>query len=169
MARRSSALLPRCSIPLVLAVGAFLWPVVASAGNPAPDPTNSTGAPAPDPSPAAPSKLSPRSAAIVVRTVLPNAVSSPRVVLPAAPAVRRVHAIPAVPRTQKHAVPREAEVVDVPPAHVDLHPELGAVGRSLPDDSMALLAGIALLVAAVVATSAIALTVVAARPPRSAT
>jgi hypothetical protein len=105
----------------------------------------------------------------VVRTVPANAVSSPRVVRPAAPAVRRVHGTPAVRRTQKHAAPREAAVVDVPPAHVDLHPELGAVGGSLPDHSMALLAGIALLVAAVVATSAIALTVVAARPPRSAT
>jgi hypothetical protein len=83
--------------------------------------------------------------------------------------MRSVHATPAVRRTQRHAPPREAEIVDVPPAHVDLHPELGAVGRSLRDDSMALMAGIALLVAAVVATSAIALTVVAARPPRSAT
>jgi hypothetical protein len=83
--------------------------------------------------------------------------------------VRHVHATPAVRRTQKHAAPRETEVVNVPPAHVDLHPELGAVGRSLRGDSMALLAGIALLVAATVATSAIALTVVAARPPRSAT
>ena len=169
MARRSSALLPRCSIPLVLAVGTFLWPVVASAANPAPDPTNSNGAPAPDPAPASHLKLSSRSAAIVVRTVPANAVSSPRVVLPAAPAVRRIHATPAVRRTQKHAAPRAAEVVDVPPAHVDLHPELGAVGRSLHDDSMALLAGIALLVAAAVATSAIALTVVATRPPRRAT
>jgi hypothetical protein len=169
MARRSSALFPRCSIPLVLAVGAFLWPVVASAGNPAPDPTTSNGAPAPDPAPASHSKLTPRPAAIGARTVPANAVSSRREVLPAAPAMRQVHSTPAVRRTEKHAAPRGAEVVDVPPAHVDLHPELGAVGRSLRDDSMALLAGIALLVAAAVATSAIALTVVAARPPRSAT
>jgi hypothetical protein len=60
-------------------------------------------------------------------------------------------------------------VVDVPPLYVDVHRGLGAVPRSLPDSSMALLAGIALLVAATVAASAAALTVVAARAPRSAT
>jgi hypothetical protein len=169
MARRSSALLPRCSIPLLLAVGVLLWPVVASAENPAPDPTNSNGAPAPDPAPAAHTELSAESGAVAVLTVPANAVSSPRVVLPRASTLRRAHATPAVRRTQKHAAPHEAEVVGVPPVHVDLHPELGAVARSLRDDSLALMAGIALLVAAAVATSAIALTVVAARPPGSAT
>lgn len=60
-------------------------------------------------------------------------------------------------------------VIDVPPLHVDVHRGLGAVPRSLPDDSTALLAGIALLVAAAVASSAAALTLVATRAPRSAT
>jgi hypothetical protein len=147
----------------------LLWPVVASAGNPAPDPTNSNGAPAPDPAPAAHTELSAESGAAAVLAVPANAVSIPHVVLPSASTVRRVRATRAVRRTQKHAAPREAEVVDVPPAHVDLHPELGAVAGSLRDDSLALMAGIALLVAALVATSAVALTVVAARPPRSAT
>jgi hypothetical protein len=104
----------------------------------------------------------------VARTIPAEAASIPRVVAPA-PTLKPARPDPPARRTQKHAAPREARVVDVPPLHVDLHPELGAVVRSLRDDSLALMAGIALLVAAAVAASAIALTLVAARPPRSAT
>jgi hypothetical protein len=74
-----------------------------------------------------------------------------------------------VHHVQKRAVRTEAPVVDVPPLQVDVHRGLGAVAPSLRDDSPALLAGIALLVAAAVASSALALTLVAARAPRSAT
>jgi hypothetical protein len=110
--------------------------------------------------------MSPRSAAIVVRTARANAVSIPRPATPSAPATKKVGTKYPVRHAREQAIP---QVLDAPPIRVDLHPELGAVARSLPNDSMALLAGIALLIAAVVAASAIALTVVAARPPRSAT
>ena len=173
MARRSSALLPLWSVPLVLAVGVILWPAIALAGSPAPDPIASSGAfaagPAPDPAPTAPSTVSARSDAVVVRTAPANAVPIPRPATPPAPATKKVGTKNLVRHAQEQATPREAKVLDAPPIRVDLHPELGAVARSLPNDSMALMAGIALLVAAVVAASAIALTVVAARPPRSAT
>ena len=172
MARRSSALLPLWSVPLVLAVGVVLWPAIALAGSPAPDPIDSSGAfaagLAPDPAPTVPSTVSPRSDAIVVRTAPANAVSIPRLATPPAPATKKVGTENLVRHAQEQAAPR-AQVLDAPPIRVDLHPELGAVARSLPNDSMALMAGIALLVAAVVAASAIALTVVAARPPKSAT
>jgi hypothetical protein len=70
---------------------------------------------------------------------------------------------------QPKAIDRFAEAVALPPLHVDLHPGLGAIPRPLPDDSLALLAGIALLVAAAVAASTVAMTLVATRAPRSAT
>ncbi len=63
----------------------------------------------------------------------------------------------------------KCQIVDVPPLQVDLHRELGAVAAPLRDDSTVLLAGIALLVAAAVGASALALTLVATRAPRSAT
>jgi hypothetical protein len=113
--------------------------------------------------------VSPRSDAIVVGTARANAVSIPRLATPSAPATKKVGTNYLARHAQEQTAPRKAPVLDVPPVRVDLHPELGAVARSLPNDSMALMAGIALLVAAVVAASAIALTVVAARPPRSAT
>jgi len=116
-----------------------------------------------------PSTGAPRSDAIVVRTARANAVSIPRPATPSAPAMKKVGTKNLVRHAQEQATPRGAQVLDAPPIRVDLHPELGAVARSLPKDSMALLAGIALLIAAVVAASAIALTVVAARTPRSAT
>lgn len=173
MARRTSVLLPLWSVPLVLAVGVSFWPAIALAGSPAPDPIDSSGAfaavPAPDPAPTVPSTVSPRSDAIVVRTAPANAVSIPHLATPSAPATKKVRTNYLVRHAHEQAAPGKAQVLDVPPARVDLHPELGAVARSLPNDSMALMAGIALLVAAVVAASAIALTVVAARPPRSAT
>src|SRR4051794_5441452 len=52
VARRSTALLLRRSVPLLLAVGALLGPGSAWAGGPAPDPPTS-GAPVPDAAPVA--------------------------------------------------------------------------------------------------------------------
>jgi hypothetical protein len=83
--------------------------------------------------------------------------------------VLHVQAKPASRRAQTHTAHTDAQVVDIPPLQVDRHRGLGAVAPSLRDDSTALLAGIALLIAATVAASAVAVTLVAARPPRSAT
>ena len=57
-------------------------------------------------------------------------------------------------------------MLDVPPLRVDVHRGLGAVSRSLRDDSLLLLAGIALLVATFTAASGTTLALIAARAPR---
>jgi hypothetical protein len=105
----------------------------------------------------------------VTRAVPAASVAAARVVVAPAPRRSRAHVKPAVRHVQKRVARTEAPIVDVPPLQVDVHRGLGAMTPSLRDDSLALLAGIALLVAAVVAASALALTLVAARAPRSAT
>jgi hypothetical protein len=170
MVRRSSVLLPPVALPLLIAVGALLGPVTAAAaGDPAPDPPTAVRAPAPDPAPAAHSELSAAPRAPVTRAIPMASVAAPRVVVVPAPRRSRVHVKPAVRHVQKRVVRIAAPIVDVPPLQVDVHRGLGAMTPALRDDSPALLAGIALLVAAAVATSALALTLVAARAPRSAT
>jgi len=144
---------------------ALLGPGAASAGSYSPDPPSSTGAPAPDPVPVPAMTTPPPSRAPVVRSAPAEPVSARRVVAPTTAA----HARPAAHRPRKRAVYRAVQIVDVPPLQVDLHRELGAVAAPLRDDSTALLAGIALLVAAAVGASALALTLVATRAPRSAT
>ena len=162
MVRRSSALLLPVALPLLFAVGALLGPGVAVAGGPAPDAPSAAGTPAPDPAPVA--RPNP-SRAPVMRTAPAAAILTPHV--SAATPPRTTH--PPARRVHKHPVRAAVRVVDVPPLQVDVHRGLGAVSPSLRDNSRALLAGIALLVAAAVAASALALTLVAARPPRSAT
>lgn len=173
--RRSSASLLRRSIPLLLAVTALLGPGSAEAAGPAPDPSAST-APKPDPAPVA----APRPA-VRVTAVQPTA----RATGQATPAARAVAAAPrraaapvAAPVVAKHrpAGPAHAtrpaarlverRVPDVPPFRVDIHRGLGAVTRSLHDDSLLLLAGIALLVATSTAASGATLALVAARSGR---
>jgi hypothetical protein len=58
--------------------------------------------------------------------------------------------------------------VNVPPLRVDVPRGLGAAARSLHDDTQALAAGIALLVAAAAAASGALLALVAARAPGEA-
>jgi hypothetical protein len=175
--RRSTALLLRRSIPLFLAVVALLGPGTASAADPAPDPAGS-GAPAPDPAPAAHAKVAPvkraapvaapvaKHAVVVTPTFTPTpATNAPTVVAPQRPTVvvpvrKHVHRAKPV----KHP---EIKVIDVPPLRVDLHRGLGAVSRSLRDDSLLVLAGIALLVATLTAASGTTLAFVASRTSRS--
>jgi hypothetical protein len=168
MVRRSSVLLPPVALPLLVAVGALLGPVAASAGDPAPDPPTAVRAPAPDAPPASQSAMSAPARAPVTHAVHIVAAPAPRVVSPL-PRPSLTHVKRAVHQGQKHVVRAEAPILDVPPLQVDVHRGLGAVAPSLRDDSLALLAGIALLVAAAVATAGLALTLVAARAPRSAT
>lgn len=167
MVRRSSALLPPIRLPLLLAVGALLGPGVAAAGGPAPDAPSPAATPAPDPAPVARPNLS---RAPVMRTAPAAALSTPHIGASAvsAPTPPRT-AHPPARRVHKHPVHAAVRVVDVPPLQVDVHRGLGAVAPSLRDNSPTLLAGIALLVAASVAASALALTLVAARTPGSAT
>jgi hypothetical protein len=162
MVRRSSVF-PPGAVPLLVAVGALLGPGAASAGSPAPDPPGSIRAPAPDPAPTALSHPA------VVQTVRAAAVSTPHVVF--TPPRVHIPARPAAPRRHNHVAKAKAPavVVDVPALQVDRHLGLGAIAPSLRDDSKLLMAGVALLVAAMVAASAVALTLVAARSPRSAT
>src|SRR5580765_5226078 len=136
MTRRSPALLLRLWIPLLLAVAALLGPGLARAGGPAPDPP-AGGAPVPDAAPVhQPTKM----------------VAAP---------VRK-H----VARAKKPVARPESKIIDVPPLRVDVHRGLGAVTRSLHDDSLLLLAGIALLVATFTAASGTTLAVIATRSPR---
>jgi hypothetical protein len=58
-------------------------------------------------------------------------------------------------------------VRDVPPLSVDMHRGLGPVTRTLHDDSLLLLAGVALLVATFTAASGAAVALVAARTTRT--
>jgi hypothetical protein len=174
--RRSTALLLRRSIPLLLAVGALLGPGSAWAGGPAPDPAGS-GAPAPDAAPvahptAAPAKPTTpvaapvREPAVVAPTYTPPAATSaPSVVAPhRAPVVKSVRKN--VARAKKPAAHPEVKIVDVAPLRVDVHRGLGAVTRSLRDESLLLLAGIALLVATFTAASGTTLALIATRTPR---
>jgi hypothetical protein len=172
--RRSTALLLRRSIPLLLAVGALLGPGPAWAGGPAPDPA-SGGAPAPDAAPVhkpkaaaaprAPVAVPVRKAAVAAATFTPPAASTPTIAAqptkPVAAPVRK-H----VARAKKHAAKPAIKIIDVPPLRVDVHRGLGAVTRSLHDDSLLLLAGIALLVATFTAASGTTLAVIATRTPR---
>jgi hypothetical protein len=66
-------------------------------------------------------------------------------------------------------LPAEVHVLDVPPLRVDVHRGLGAVKQTLHDDSLLLLAGIALLVATFTAASGAAVALVAARTQRTPT
>ena len=71
-----------------------------------------------------------------------------------------------VARAKKPVARPEIKIIDVPPLRVDVHRGLGAVTRSLHDDSLLLLAGIALLVATFTAASGTTLAVIATRSPR---
>jgi hypothetical protein len=71
-----------------------------------------------------------------------------------------------VARAKRHIPPPAIKIIDVPPLRVDVHRGLGAVTRSLHDDSLLLLAGIALLVATFTAASGTTLAVIATRSPR---
>lgn len=175
MTRRSPALLLRLWIPLLLAVAALLGPGLARAGGPAPDPA-SGGAPGPDAAPVhhpraatapkAPVAVPVRKAAVAAATYTPPTVIHTAVV--AAPPTKAI-AAPArkhVARAKKHVASPEIKIIDVPPMRVDVHRGLGAVTRSLHDDSLLLLAGIALLVATFTAASGTTLAVIATRSPR---
>ena len=176
MTRRSPALLLRLWIPLLLAVAALLGPGLARAAAPAPDPPSS-GAPVPDAAPVhhakvaaaprAPVAVPVRKAAVAAATYTPPPVTHAAVVAVAQP-TKRV-AAPAgkhVARARKHVAQPEIKIIDVPPLRVDVHRGLGAVTRSLHDNSLLLLAGIALLVATFTAASGTTLAVIATRPPR---
>ena len=176
MTRRSPALLLRLWIPLLLAVAALLGPGLAQAGGPAPDPP-SGGAPVPDAAPVhhakvtavprAPVVVPVRKAAVAAATYTPPAITHTAVVVAPPPkavaAPVRKHVAPA----KKPAAHREIKIIDVPPLRVDVHRGLGAVTRSLHDDSLLLLAGIALLVATFTAASGTTLAMIATRSPRS--
>jgi hypothetical protein len=183
--RRSSALLLRRWTPLLLAVMALLGPGPAWAGDPAPDPA-AAGAPAPDAAPLAhptapPAKPLPRVTAPtavahvaptqIAPTVRAPAVAAPVTVAPqVAPVVRKpTRPTRVVHHSRKHVVRSETPILDVPPFRVDVHRGLGAVTRTLHDESTLLLAGIALLVATSTAASGAALALVAARSARRRT
>ena len=172
--RRSKALLLRRSIPLLLAVAALLGPGPAWAGGPAPDPSGS-GAPAPDAAPVEHPKATPAAAgpvavpvrepAVAAPTFTPRVTSTAPVVAPhrAGVAPVRKH----VARAKKPAAQHpDVKIIDVPPLRVDVHRGLGAVTRSLHDESLLLLAGIALLVATFTAASGTTLALIATRTPR---
>ena len=175
MTRRSPVLLLRLWIPLLLAVAALLGPGTAQAAGPAPDPA-SGGAPAPDAAPVhhakvaaaprAPVVAPTRKAAVAAATYTPPPVIHTPVVVVAPPkrsaAPVRKHVAPAKKAVAHH----EIKIIDVPPLRVDVHRGLGAVTRSLHDDSLLLLAGIALLVATFTAASGTTLAVIATRSPR---
>jgi hypothetical protein len=175
MTRRSTALLLRRWIPLLLAVAVILGPELARAAGPAPDPA-SAGAPAPDAAPVHQLKVAAaprthvvvpvRKAAVAAATYTPPPVTHTAVVV-AQPT--RIVAAPVrkhVARPKKPVARPEIKIIDVPPLRVDVHRGLGAVTRSLHDDSLLLLAGIALLVATFTAASGTTLAVIATRSPR---
>jgi len=155
-------------IPLLTAVAALLGPPAASAADPAPDPP-AAGVPAPDPAPAAHARAVERAPTIVRTRLATVAAPAYRPAASSAPAATATHPSvadhtarqPAHPRTR--AQPKEPRVLDVPPLRVDVHRGLGAVRRTLHDDSLLLLAGIALLVATFTAASGMAVALVAAR------
>jgi hypothetical protein len=165
--RRSSVLLLRRSVPLVLAVGALLCPASGLAGAPGPDPPASSGGPAPDRAPTARRQTAHVAAVRSPVTAVPVRSASAVVARPrSAPvAVLRQAASrpPAARPARKHVKRAAAPIVDVPALQVDVHRGLGAAARSLRDDSAVLLAGIALLVAASAAASAAALAFVGTR------
>lgn len=174
MPRHSSACLLRRVIPLLLAVAALLGPQAASAAGPAPDPPGSS-APVPDPAPVA----HPRVVHVtpVVVPVRRAVVAAPASAEPAATTAPATVATPVAARTperaaaqtRKRAPHAEGHILDVPPLRVDVHRGLGAVTRTLHDDSLLVLAGIALLVATFTAASGAAVAVVAARAERRPT
>jgi hypothetical protein len=159
-----------------LAVVALLGPELARAGGPAPDPPSSN-APAPDAAPVARPKVAPaphRTVAVPVRKAVVAAAtftappdrSTPAVVAPPAKTIAapvRKH----VARAKKPVAHPEIKIIDVPPLRVDVHRGLGAVTRSLHDESLLLLAGIALLVATFTAASGTTLALIATRSPRN--
>jgi hypothetical protein len=156
VARRSSVVSLRRSIPLLLAVLGLLGPAAARAGDPAPDPPGANVTPAPDPAPVAhPAVLrtivSPATRSVPVRTTRKPAAA------PAKPAARRAP----VHRRSRIDVP----LVNVPPLRVDVPRGLGVAARSLHGNTQALAAGIALLVATAAAASGALLALVAARTP----
>ncbi len=174
MPRHSSACLLRRVIPPLLAVTVLLGPAgAARAAGPTPDPATS-GVPAPDPAPVHPAKATsaPRAALAAPgrETAVAAAVSTPPVTSTPLVVAQRAKTIDApvrkrVPRARKPAAPPEIEITDVPPLRVDVHRGLGAVTRSLHDDSMLLLGGIALLVATFTAASGTTLALIATRAP----
>ena len=174
--RRSTALLLRRTIPLLLAGVALLGPGPASAAGPAPDPAGA-GAPAPDPAPVAKPKVATVKKAAPVPTpvrreavVVPTITRAPvtRTSTPVAAKPRVVVVAPARKHVQRaHPVKHRAiRIIDVPPLRVDVHRGLGAVSRSLRDDSLLVLAGIALLVAAFTAASGTTLALISTRTTR---
>jgi len=130
----------------------------------------------PDAAPVARPKVAPAPHRVVAVPVRKAAVAAATF---AAPPVRRTPAVVVTPHTtpvakpvrkhvaraKKPAVHREIKIVDVPPLRVDVHRGLGAVARSLHDNSLLLLAGIALLVATFTAASGTTLAVIATRSP----
>jgi hypothetical protein len=178
--RRSSVVSLRRSIPLRVAVLGLLGPAAAQARGPAPDPAGANAAPAPDPAPTAPTAAT----RTTVRTTRPpasivvapagragpvrTATRAPRTI--AAP--RAKHAVRRAPvhRRSRIELPRvDVPLVDVQPLRVDVPRGLGVAARSLHDDTPALAAGIALLVATVAAAAGALLALVAARAPGEAT
>ena len=175
MTRRSPALLLRLWIPLLVAVAVLLGPGLARAGGPAPDPP-SGGAPAPDAAPVHQPKVAAaprahvvvpvRKAAVAAATYTPPPVTHAAVVV-AQPTKRVVAPVRKHAARARNPVARpQIKIIDVPPLRVDVHRGLGAVTRSLHDDSLLLLAGIALLVATFTAASGTTLAVIATRSPR---
>jgi hypothetical protein len=172
--RRSTALLLRRSIPLLLAVGALLGPGSAWAADPAPDPP-SAGAPAPDAAPGAHPKTAPaartpvvvpvREPAVAAATFTPPPVTSAPPVVPPHPKAIATPVRKHVARAKKPAAHQDVKIIDVPPLRVDVHRGLGTVARSLHDESLLLLAGIALLVATFTAASGTTLALIATRAP----
>jgi hypothetical protein len=177
--RRSSVVSLRRSIPLLVAVLGLLGPAAAQARGPAPDPAGANAAPAPDPAPTAPTAAT----RTTVRTTRPPASI---VVAPAGragPVRTATRALPIAAPRAKHAVRRapvhrrsrielprvDVPLVDVQPLRVDVPRGLGVAARSLHDDTPALAAGIALLVATVAAAAGALLALVAARAPGEAT
>ena len=148
----------------------------ARAGGPAPDPP-SGGAPAPDAAPV----HQPKVAAALAGTRCGSRAEGRRGGRDVHAAARHAHArwsllqptktvaAPVrkhVARAKKPVAQPEIKIIDVPPLRVDVHRGLGAVTRSLHDDSLLLLAGIALLVATFTAASGTTLAVIATRSPR---
>src|SRR3954452_11865487 len=130
VARRSTALLLRRSIPLLLAVGALLGPGPAWAGDPAPDPPTS-GAPVPDAAPVARPHYTHAARAVVAAAparepavaaptyTAPPATSAPVVIVPRARVAAPVRK--QVARPKKSVAKPEVKIIDVPPMRVDIH------------------------------------------------
>jgi hypothetical protein len=103
---------------------------------------------------------------VAAATFTPSRVTSaPPVVAPHPKATAtpvRKHVAPAKKPAAHHP---DIKIIDVPPLRVDVHRGLGAVTRSLHDESLLLLAGIALLVATFTAASGTTLALIATRAP----